>query len=51
MKVSHARPYSWEVAPAIARAVRLVPAGNQIQLICARRDASPGSQPATNIRR
>ncbi len=49
MKTGPACPHSWNIPPAFAWTVQTVPP-NQNWQICARRDASPGSQPAANIR-
>ena len=50
MKAGLVCPSSPDVPPGIARAVQLIPARDQNWLICARRNASPGSQSAANIR-
>jgi hypothetical protein len=50
MKAALACPSSPDVPPGIARPVQQIPAREQNQLICARRKASPRSQPAANIR-
>ena len=49
MKAGPVCPYSWDI-PGIAWAVQTVPAQNQNWQICTRRNASPRSQPAANIR-
>src|SRR5712664_2119864 len=49
MKAGLVCPYSWNMPPGIAWAVQTVPQ-NQNWQISTRRDASPRSQPAANIR-